>query len=105
MVDTHFDRYDEELDQDSGIELLMRDYNGEQIVAARDPSDSIAVPPLPNLCGHVYGILYMVQNAEINVDRTKHNNFAMDTVTLQCHENGENNCSRARVLKFHLENN
>ena len=33
MVDTHFGRYDEELDQDSGIELLMRDYNGEQIVA------------------------------------------------------------------------
>ena len=85
----YFDRFDEELDLDSGITLEMKNQVGVARVQAVDTNAEFTALSLPNLCGHIYGILYMFQNSESRVETTRHNNFAVDTITLQCHENGE----------------
>ena len=100
-----FYRYDAELDPDSGIKLLMTDENQQKrITADPDTNAPFAALSRPNLCGNIHGIVYLTQGLDSlseNDERTKHNNFGVDTITLQCHENGKYIHSIFKVYLIH----
>ena len=79
--------YDEELDPDSGIKLRIYFENNIRRIVATDTNDPFTALARPNLCGNIFGIVYLTRTIE-NQEGTKHNNFGTDTITLQCHADG-----------------